>query len=464
MTDATISVADLAALALDEGCEALDLRFTDVLGRWLGVSCGAAQRRREDGALRVSAANVAGWRLSGTGDLVLSPVAGTAYRDAGAARPTLAAIAQVHEVGRAAPSALDPRATLGRALAALTRRGVAPEMRVGAELEFHLFDAVSFAVGPTACGFAVTAWDMGVAAVHRGHGVRHPGQHLALPPADAAAGWRAEVMAAAERSGLEPLRHQHEAGCAQHEIALRHAPALIAADRIQGAKALVLAMAARAGKVATFMPLPLGQGPGSGLHLNLSFWRDGVPLLAALGGETLARGFVGGIFAHARALNALANPATNSFKRLARLYAPSARLVWGIANRGAAVRLPHAETPGAIRLELRFPDAAANPYLALAAVVMAGLDGIARGLDPGPLVAEDPRRRTPWDMRRRATPGFSLTLAEAVAALDADRGFLMAEGVFDPALCDALASELADSVRRDYATPSPQDYLAYLGV
>jgi glutamine synthetase len=212
------------------------------------------------------------------------------------------------------------------------------------------------------------------------------------------------------------------------------------------------------------MPLPLGQGPGSGLHLNLSFWRDGVPLLAALGGESLARGFVGGIFAHARALNALANPATNSFKRLARLYAPSARLVWGIANRGAAVRLPHAETPGAIRLELRFPDAAANPYLALAAVVMAGLDGIARGLDPGPLVAEDPRRRTPWDMRRRATPGFSLTLAEAVAALDADRGFLMAEGVFDPALCDALASELADSVRRDYATPSPQDYLAYLGV
>ena len=138
----------LAALALDEGCEALDLRFTDVLGRWLGVSCGAALRRREDGALRVSAANVAGWRLSGTGDLVLSPVAGTAYRDAGAARPTLAAIAQVHEVGRAAPSALDPRATLGRALAALARRGVAPEMRVGAELEFHLFDAVSFTVAP----------------------------------------------------------------------------------------------------------------------------------------------------------------------------------------------------------------------------------------------------------------------------------------------------------------------------
>jgi glutamine synthetase len=464
MTDATVSAADLAALARDEGCEALDVRFTDVLGRWLGVSCRAAHRRREDGTLRVAASNVAGWRLAGTDDLVLVPVAGTAYRDAGAARPTLAAIAQIHEAGSAAPSALDARATLGRALAALARRGVAQEMHVGAELEFHLFDAVSFHVGSTACGFAVSAWDAGDGGVHRGHGVRHPGLHLAPPPVDAAAVWRAEVMAAAGRCGFEPLRDQHEAGCAQHEIALRHAPALIAADRIQGVKALVLAMAARAGKVATFMPLALGHGPGSGLHLNLSFWRAGVPLLATAEGEALARGFVGGIFAHAPTLNALVNPTTNSFKRLARLYAPSARLVWGIANRGAAVRLPYAETPAAMRLELRFPDAASNPYLALAAVVMAGLDGIARGLDPGPLVAEDPRRRTPWHMRRRAAPGFALTLAEAVAALDADRGFLTAEGVFDPALCDALADELAESVRRDYATPSPQDYLACLGV
>jgi glutamine synthetase len=358
MTEAC-ATADLAALAAAQGCEALDLRFTDVLGRWLGVSLRAAQLRAEDGPVRVSAATIAGWRRAGIADLALVPVPGTAFRAAPAPVPTLAAIAQVHEPGAAegAPSRLDPRATLARALVRLAARGVADELRVGVELEFHLFESVRYQISATACGFSVLAWDAGRDGTHAGHGVDDAGRHLALPPADVAASWRAELAAAAERIGLEPLKHQHEAGAGQHELVLRHAPALRAADRIQIAKALVLAAAARDGRTATFMPLPLVQGPGSGLHLNLSFWRGGSPVLAGPDGERLARGFVGGVFAHARALNALTNPATNSFKRLARLYAPSAKLTWGIAGRGAAIRLPRAALPGAARLEFRFPDA-----------------------------------------------------------------------------------------------------------
>lgn len=462
----TVATAELAALAAAQGCEALDLRFTDVLGRWLGVSLRAAQLRAEDGPVRVSASTIAGWRRAGIADLALVPVPGTAFRAARSPVPTLAAIAQVHEPGAPAgsPSRLDPRATLARALDLLAARGVADELRVGVELEFHLFEKVRYQIAATVCGFSVSAWDAGRGGAHVGHGVVDAGRHLALPPADVAASWRAELAASAERLGLEPLKHQHEAGAGQHELVLRHAPALLAADRIQIAKALVLAAAARDGRTATFMPLPLVQGPGSGLHLNLSFWRAGAPLLAAPGGEDLARGFVAGVFAHARALNALTNPATNSFKRLARLYAPSVPLAWGIAGRGAAVRLPRAALPAAARLEFRFPDAAANPYLALAGLTMAGLDGIARGLDPGPMASQTRTAPAGWDMRRRATPGFALNLAEAVAALDADRDFLLAGAVFDAALCDALAAELAEGVRRDCALPHPHEYQAYLGV
>lgn len=329
MTDRDASAAELAALAQAQGCDALDLRFTDVTGRWLGVSLRATQLRAADGPVRVAAGNLPGWRRTGIGDLALAPVAGTALRDHLAPVPTLAAIAEIHVPGEPSVSALDPRATLARALAALARRGVADEMRVGAELEFHLFEQVSYRLAPTECGFSVTAWDAGAAGLHAGHAILDPAHHLAPSPIDAAASWRAALAAAAEQAGLEPLRHQHEAGHAQHELVLRHVPALAAADRIQRAKSLVLAMAARAGKTATFMPLPLAAGPGSGLHLNVSFWRDGAPLLAAAGGEELARGFVGGVFAHAKALNALVNPSTNGFRRLARLYPPDARLVWG---------------------------------------------------------------------------------------------------------------------------------------
>ena len=464
MTDASNPMAGLGALAAAQGCEAIELRFTDVLGRWLGVSLRARQLDAAAGPPRVAASSVTGWRRAGGGDLVLMPVRGLAFRDPAAAVPTLVAIAQVHEPGAALPSALDPRATLARALSALAARGVADEMRVGTELEFHLFEAVRYRVAPTACGFDVVARDAGREGLRAGHAVTGPARHLAPPPLDGDAAWRAGVVAVAERMGLEPLRHQHEAGPGQHEIVLRHAAALVAADRIQATKALVLAAGAQAGRTATFMPMPLAGCPGSGLHLNLSFWRGGVPLLATEGGEALARGFVGGIFAHARALNALTNPATNSFRRLARLYAPGARLAWGIANRAAAVRLPRAAAPAAARLELRFPDAAANPYLALAGMAMAGLDGIARGLDPGPLTGLDPRRGAGWNMRRRGQPGFALNLAEAVAALDADAAFLTADGVFAPALCEALACELAESVRRDCALPHPHEYEAYLGV
>ena len=210
------------------------------------------------------------------------------------------------------------------------------------------------------------------------------------------------------------------------------------------------------------MPKPLAYQPGSGLHLNLSLQRSGLPVFAGDDGARLARHFIAGIFAHAPALNAITNPGTNSFKRLASLFSPNVALAYGAANRAAAIRVPSALGADALRLELRFPDAAANPYLAIAAVLMAGLDGMARRLDPGPPVETDPRQAVEsWDLRRRAAPGFAFDLGEAVIALDRDRNFLTESGVFADALVETLILELTRQIRINRALPHPNEYYLY---
>jgi len=461
--------ADLAALARARGCELVALRFTDMLGRWLGVTSWVRGLAPGTDTLSCASSNVAGWGSLADSDLALRADPSTALRDPFAARPTLLVFGEAQDPGGRGASPMDPRATLARALARLSASGVADELRVGAELEFYLFDDVRFRVASDECSFRVEARDSlenaarAMRGGNPGHRVGYASQHLAGAPLDADAGWRADLLALAERLGLDPLGHQHEAGPGQQEISLGYAPALRAADRIQLGKWMVLNAAAAAGRSATFMPKPLPYKPGSGMHLNVSLWRGGTPLFAAPGGEALMRGFVGGVFAHMRALNAVANPGTNSFRRLSQLHAPGTPLSWGEANRAAAIRVPRARSPGALRLELRFLDAAANPYLAIAAIAMAGLDGVLRGLDPGPSRGDDPRRASgaTWDVRRRAAEGFALDLAEAIVALDADRRFLVEGGVFDDALVEALALELNRQLRVNRGLPHPNEYYMY---
>jgi len=462
------SPPDLATLAARAGCDIVELRFTDLLGRWLGVSCWTKALAPGESAIFVASSNVAGWGRLAQSDLLLRPDLTTAWRDPGTSRPTLSVICECVDPARRQTSPLDTRATLVRALALLAADGVADTLLVGPELEFYLFDDVRFHVSPSECFFRVDARDAlentrrEYAGGNRGHRMIYPAFHLAPAPIDADAAWRTELLALAEQAGLEPLKHQHEAGPGQHEIVLRHAPALHAADRIQIAKFLVLNAAERAGRSATFMPKPLAYQPGSGLHLNLSLRRAGAAVFAGAEGGQCARHFIAGIFAHAPALNAITNPGTNSFKRLATLFSPNVALAYGVANRAAAIRVPSALTEDALRLELRFPDAVANPYLAIAALLMAGLDGIARRLDPGPPTETDPRQEVEnWDLRQRAAPGFALDLGEAILALDRDRDFLSRAGVFSEVLIETLIGELTRQLRVNRALPHPNEYYLY---
>lgn len=470
MTD-TSQGEDLAACAAASGCALIDLRFTDLLGRWLGTTLRADMAGDAARGVFVAGSTVAGWGRLDNSDLLLLPEAATRLRDPLATQPTLIVMASAGDAATRTPSPLDARGTLARALAHLGSSGVADELRVGVELEFHLFDDVRFLMSSTECFFRIGERDaLDNAGRARdggnpGHRVGYPSQHLAGAPLDGAVGWRGALLELAARAGLEPLKHQHEAGPSQHEIVLRHAPALVAADRIQIAKYLVLNAAAADGRSATFMPKPLAYQPGSGLHLNLSLWRGGEPLFAGVEGERLARAFIAGVFAHGPALNAICNPGTNSFKRLAALHHPNVPLAWGVANRAAAIRVPRVLDGRSLRLEIRFPDAASNPYLAIAALAMAGLDGVARALDPGPPEEIDPRRRVDgWDVRRRATPCFALDLAEAIVALDGDRRFLTAGGVFADTLIDGLLDELNRQLRVNRALPHPNEYYLYYSV
>ncbi|MBL8699024.1 MAG: glutamine synthetase beta-grasp domain-containing protein [Alphaproteobacteria bacterium] len=460
--------ADLAALAAAKGCEVVDLRFTDLLGRWLHVALWAKGLRGGGDAIYVAASSIAGWGRLEASDLLVRPDLATAFRDPFASRATLVVIGELCEPTNGLPWRLDSRSTARRAFAALRESGVADDVRLGVELEFYLFDDVRFHMSPTQCFFAVRERDSLENTRRRqrrgnpGHRVAYPALHLCGAPLDQDEAWRTELVAMAETIGLAPTRHQHEAGPGQQELGLHHDTLLRAMDKVQIAKWLVHGAARAAGRTATFMPKPLPYQPGSGLHLNLSLWRDGRPLFAGPDADRLRRRVLGGVFAHARALNALTNPSTNGYRRLAALYGGTAALAYGPGNRAVPVRLPSSAMPSAQRLELRFPDATANPYLAAAAILMAGLDGIRRDFDAGPPATGNPRGAEGGDeLRRGASSGFALDLREAVAALDADRAFLCADGVVDPLLIDTLLAELDRQHRVNRSLPHPNEYYLY---
>lgn len=468
MTACSSTSPDLASLAAAQGCEFVDLRFTDMLGRWLHVSLWARGLPAGGEAIFVAASSIAGWGRLERSDMLVRPDPRTAFCDPFAARPTLVVIGELCDPATGQPWRLDPRDTARRALAALRAAGFADDVQLGIELEFYLFDDVRFHMSPTECFFTVRERDsLENSRRHRrggnpGHRIAYPAHHLASAPLDQDEAWRQDLVALADRVGLAPLKHQHEAGPSQQELGLRHASLLQAADKVQVAKWLVHNAARVAGRTATFMPKPLPYQPGSGLHLNLSLWRHGRPLLAGSDGDWLRRHFIGGVFAHAAALTALTNPGTNSFRRLAALYAENPRLAYGPANRAVPVRLPSAASPDAERLEFRFPDATANPYLAAAAIVMAGLDGLRCGIDAGPPLVDHPRAlgedRGPG---MRAASGFAADLAEATIALAGDRDFLCADGVFDPLLIDTLLAELQRQHRISRSLPHPNEYYLY---
>jgi len=456
----------------DEGIEFVDLMYTDLLGGWHHVAVPAA--RFDDDLCRhgvgVDGSSVTGFRKTKSGDMVLIPDTGAGFVHPFAARPTLCLVGDLVDVDAREGFSRDPRYVARKAerhLAA-TRRG--ETSRWLPELEFYLFDAVGVWGRAGHSGFRITSSEGGTGRARPRvpeHAPQRRGYHAALPE-DRFADLRADMCATLQTLGVPVKYHHHECGPAgQVEIELSFMPLVKAADAVALAKWVIRNLADRAGLVATFMPKPLHGEAGSGMHFHQYLEKGETSAFHNRKGDEplsqIGRWYVGGLLEHGRALSAFANPSTNSYKRLVPGFEAPVRLSYSVGNRTAAVRIPgYAKGPSSVRVEYRPPDATCNPHLTVAAMLMAGLDGIRRRIDPG-----GPLRVDLFQMpleQLAAIPALPRSLGEALEALERDHEFLLAGGVFTEDLLQTWMAlkrnEEADIAER----PHPREFELYLGV
>ncbi len=456
-----------------DGVRMVDLRFTDLGGRWRHTTIDAASVDREilEHGLMIDGSGVPGWREVSEADLLVKPDLSATFLDPFSAQPTLVVLCIAADPAAGTGYERDPRSVAARAEAWLARQRVADRVTVGVDLSFFLFDDVRIEVGSSAAAYRLTGSEGRAAGGHPYHpgnpGHRpHPGAaQLALPPADHLSDIRAEIATILAGLGLARLQHDHGAATLQSRISFAAGGLVATADRVQILKHTCHQAAASYGKSATFMARPLADEPGSGLSIHQALWRGDRPVFAGQGYADLSPtclSFIAGIIRHARALNAFTNPTTNSYKRLRHGAEEPTLLTYAAHNRSAAIRIPYAARPERKRIEVRFPDPGANPYLAFTAILMAGLDGIERKLEPG-----DAMDRNVYDLRPEEVqdlPTVARSLDEALAALEEDHEFLLAGEVMSPDLIQAYVALKRREIELVDTTPHPVEFQLYYGL
>ena len=452
--------------ARDAQVAMVDLKFCDLLGTWqhMTLPLRALDEHAFTDGLGFDGSSIRGWQGIAESDMLLMPQADTAILDPATEAPTLSLICEILDPVTREPYGKDPRRVARRAEEHLRASGIADTAYFGPECEFFVFDEVSYDLGPNASHYAVDSaegyWNSGRPGL--GYTSRPKEGYFPPAPHDPLHDLRTQMVLTLERLGIACEFHHHEvASGGQCEIDLRYETLTRMADQVMTYKYVVKNVARAAGKTVTFMPKPIFGDNGSGMHTHQSLWREGTPLMADKSGyaglSQLARAYVGGLLAHAPALLAFCAPTTNSYRRLVPGYEAPVNLVYSQRNRSACIRIPmYSDSPKAKRIEFRCPDAAANPYLAFAAMLMAGLDGIKRGLDAGA-----PSDYDLFEEADGAVPQVPGSLSDAVDALEADHAFLLDGGVFTPELIEtwiAWKRDEADVVR---LRPHPAEFQLY---
>jgi glutamine synthetase len=464
------AVKNALKLMKEEEVEYVDIRFTDPKGKLQHVTLVADlvdEDFFEEGFM-FDGSSIAGWKSIDQSDMKLIPDAGSVYIDPFYAEKTLCVHCNVVEPDTNEAYDRCPRQTATKAEAYLKSSGIGDVAYFGPEAEFFIFDDVRYSVTPSKVAYQIdaedAAWntDTEMEGGNLAHRAAHKGGYFPVNPIDAAQDLRGEMLSTMKRMGMRVDKHHHEVATAQHELGLIFGGLVEQADNIQKYKYVIHNVAAAYGKTVTFMPKPMKGDNGSGMHCNMSIWKDGKPLFAGdkyadLSQEALW--FIGGILKHAKALNAITNPTTNSYKRLIPGFEAPVLRAYSARNRSGCVRIPWTESPKAKRVEARFPDPAANPYLAFAALLMAGLDGIRNKIDPGPASDKDLYDLPPEELAQ--IPTVCGSLREALEELAADHDFLLQGGVFTK---DQLESYMALKWEEVYAyehTPHPVEYAMY---
>ena len=450
--------------------EWVDLRFTDPRGKWQHLTMVASilgEDELEDG-LMFDGSSIGGWKAINESDMILKPDLERVYMDPFSATPMMIVFCDIVEPSTGEWYARDPRTTAKRAENFLKSTGLGDTVYVGPEAEFFMFDDVKFYDGYDGSGYKIddielpTNTGRDYEAGNLGHRPRAKGGYFPVAPVDSAVDIRAEMVTTMLEMGLPCDKHHHEVAAAQHELGLTFGTLVETADRMQIYKYVVHQVAHAYGKTATFMPKPIKEDNGSGMHTHMSIWEGKKPLFAGNGYAGLSDMclyFIGGVIKHAKALNAFTNPTTNSYKRLVPGFEAPVLLAYSARNRSASCRIPYGAGEKAKRVEFRFPDAMANPYLAYAAMLMAGLDGIQNKIHPGEAMDKNLYDLPPAELAE--VPTVCGSLREALESLEADHEFLLKGDVFTKDQIDAYAELLWADVSRWETTPSSVEYDMY---
>lgn len=466
-----MSVQDVMNLIKENDAKFVDLRFTDTMGKEQHISIPASCIDEDfftDGKM-FDGSSISGWKGINESDMILMPDPETAKLDPFYADPTIMIRCDIIEPSTMQGYDRDPRSIAKRAEAYLKSTGIADYALFGPEPEFFVFDDVRFGCqmkgsmveidDPEAAWNSTTEYEDG----NKGHRPAVKGGYFPVPPVDSSQDLRSAMCLVLEEMGLEIEAHHHEvATCGQNEIATKFNTLTKKADEVILEKYVLWNVADQYGKTVTFMPKPIAGDNGSGMHVHQSLGKDGKNLFSGelYGGlSQLALWYIGGIKKHAKALNAFTNPSTNSYKRLVPGYEAPVMLAYSARNRSASIRIPAVSSPKAVRIEVRFPDCMANPYLAFSAMLMAGLDGIINHIDPGEAMDKNLYDLPPEE--EAAIPQVCGSLEEAIKSLQADHDFLLAGDVFSADYIDAFCKLKQKEIDKVRMTPHPAEFELY---
>lgn len=463
--------SEIKKIIEDNGIKYADLRFTNTKGKEQHITLPIDLITEDffnEGKL-FDGSSMPGWCTINKSDMLLMPIHGNVYVDPFFECPTLIIRCDILDPQTLTGYEKDPRSIARRAEEFLRSSGVGDDALVGPELEFYLFDSVRFERDMSGCMVKIdaveAAWNSGkdYPTGNLGHRPMVQGGYFPVPPVDSSQDLRTQMCETLKKFGIKPEAHHHEVGTAgQNEIATKFNTLTVKADEVMNYKYVIQNVAHRNNQTATFMPKPMKGEAGSGMHCHMSIVKDGKNVFAGncYGGLSQeAIYFIGGIIKHAKALNAFTNPSTNSYKRLVPHFEAPVLLAYSASNRSAAIRIPHAVNPATAHIEIRFPDGLANPYLAFAALLMAGMDGILNKINPG-----DPLDKNLYDLppeELTGIPQVADSLAEALEALKEDCDFLKEGGVFSQEAIDAYIALKSEEVSLIRDTPHPAEFELY---
>lgn len=463
---------DVIKMVKDNDVKFIDFRFTDTRGKEQHVTVTAQvfDEDKFESGHAFDGSSFSGWKGVQASDMLLMPDPDTAFIDPFFDQTTLVLSCDIVDPvdGRGYDRA--PRSIAKRAEAYLKSTGIGDVAYFGPEPEFFIFDSVEWGVEMSGCHLKIfsdeAAWTSGERNTHGGGSGHRPtisGGYFPVPPVDSLHDVRSAMVSTLQAIGIPVEVHHHEVATAgQCEIGTVFASLVKRADWTQMFKYVVHNVAHEYGKTVTFMPKPIVGDSGSGMHVHQSIWKDGKNLFSGNGYAGLSETalyYIGGIIKHARALNAITNPGTNSYKRLVPHYEAPVKLAYSAKNRSASIRIPYVTSEKGRRIEARFPDPISNPYLCFAALLMAGLDGIQKKIHPG-----DPADKNLYDLppeEEAGIPTVCSSLEEALAALDADREFLTQSGVFSNDWIDSYIALKMEEVNRVRITTHPVEFELY---